>query len=165
MLRRFGACLAFVSSILFVAALPGTAMASPDDHRDYEDRGFSVRLTPEEVRGGGDRGGRGFARLVLDEDEERACYVIQWRDLEGAVTAAHVHYGRRHSDGPHAIDLFDDERFDGHDGTVWNCVRVRDHGDKSARETIRDIIEHPSHFYINIHTTAFEDGAIRGQLD
>ncbi|MGH3933833.1 MAG: CHRD domain-containing protein [Pseudonocardiaceae bacterium] len=153
-----------MSSILFVAALPGTAAASPD-HRDHEDRGFSIRLTPEEVRGGGDHGGRGFARLVLNEEEERACYVIQWSELEGAVTAAHVHYGRRYNDGPHVIDLFDNKHFNGDDGTVWNCVRVRDHGDKSARETIRDIINHPSQFYLNVHTTAFEDGAIRGQLD
>jgi CHRD domain len=164
MLGRFGACLAFVSSILFVAALPGTSVASPDN-RDYEDSGFSIRLTPEQVPGGGDRGARGFARLVLNEAEERACYVIEWSELEGAVTAAHVHFGRRHNDGPHVIDLFDGRRLDGDSETIWGCVRVQDRGSMSARETIRDIINHPSHFYLNVHSTAFEHGAIRGQLD
>ncbi len=165
MLGRFGACLAFVSSILFVAALPGAAVASPShDQRDY-DHGFSIRLTPEQVRGGGDHGGRGFGRLVLNEAEERACFVIEWSELEGAVTAAHVHFGRRHNDGPHVIDLFEGRRLDGDSGAVWDCVRVRDHGNMSARETIRDIIAHPSHFYLSVHSTAFEHGAIRGQLD
>lgn len=168
MLGRFGAGLAFASSILLAAALPSTAAANPDE-RAQRDSAFSIRLVPEEVPGGGDRGGIGFARLALDEARETACYFIEWRGLEGHVTAAHLHVAPRGKDGPHAIDLFNDEHFDGKRDATWGCVRVEDdkghEGHMSAREKIRDIIENPEDFYLNIHSTRYKDGAIRGQLD
>ncbi|MDQ4094010.1 MAG: CHRD domain-containing protein [Actinomycetota bacterium] len=156
MLRRFGACLAVVSSILVATALPGTAAAHDD--WNYGRAEFSIWLTPDQVQGGGDRGAIGAARLTFDEDQRVACYVIEWRNLEGDVTAAHLHAARRYDNGPHAIDFFNDRRYDGDHATVAGCVT-------SNRETIRDIIEHPSDFYLNIHTTRYEAGAIRGQLD
>ncbi|MGH3656730.1 MAG: CHRD domain-containing protein [Micromonosporaceae bacterium] len=166
MLRRVGACLAFLSSILLVAALPGTA-AAHDDGRAHRHGDFSVRLVPWEVPGGGDRGGYGFARITLDEAEERACYFIGWEELEGDVTAAHLHNAPRGHNGPHAIDFFNDRHFDGQRDGAFGCVRVTDDRHKrgmSAREKIRDIIDNPEDFSINIHTTRFKDGAIRGQL-
>ncbi len=164
MLRRVGACLAFLSSILLVAALPSTAAAHGDDrgHRYGE---FSVPLVSWEVPGGGDRGGDGFARITLDEAEERACYFIGWRELEGRVTAAHLHFAPRDRNGPHAIDFFNDAHFDGERDGAFGCVRVTDDRRVSARDKIRYIIDNPEDFYINIHTTRFRDGAIRGQLD
>lgn len=163
MLRRVGACLAALSSILLVAVLPGTA-AAHDDGRAHRHGEFSVRLVPWEVPGGGDRGGYGFARLALDEGEERACYFIGWGHLEGDVTAAHLHVGPRGHNGGHAIDFFTGKRFDGDEDGAWGCVRVTDDRHGSARDKIRYIIDNPEDFYINIHTTRFEDGAIRGQL-
>jgi hypothetical protein len=168
MLGRFGTCLTLLSSVLLVAALPSTAAAQ--DTRGHGEHGeFSIRLVPEEVAGGGDRGGSGFARLVLDEARETACYFIEWRGLEGSVTAAHIHVAPTGEDGPHAIDLFNDKHFPGRHDTAWGCVRVEDdrggHGHMSAREKIRDIIENPEDFYLNVHSTRYEAGAIRGQLD
>ena len=163
MLRRVAACLAFVSSILLVAALPSTA-AAYDDDRAYRYGEFSVRLDPWEIPGGGDRGGYGFARLTLDEDQERACYFIGWRGLRGQVTAAHLRFGSRGHNGPQAIEFFDNERFDGEREGAWNCVRVFDDRHASARHKIRYIIDNPERFYVNVDTTRFEAGAIRGQL-
>lgn len=156
MLRRFGACLAVGSSILVAAALPGTAAAHDD--RDYDRAEFTILLTPDQVRGPGDDGAIGAARLAFDEDRSVACYVIEWRDLEGDVTAAHLHFGDEGRNGPHAIDYFNNQSYDGDQDSVVGCVT-------SNRQTIRHIIEHPSGFYLNIHTTRFEAGAIRGQLD
>ena len=156
MLRRFGACLAVVSSVLVAAALPGTAAAHDD--RGYGRAEFSIRLTPDQVPNGGDRGAIGAARLAFDEDRRVACYVIEWSGLKGDVTAAHLHAARRYHDGPHAIDFFNNQSYDGNHETVAGCVT-------SSRKTIEDIIEHPSDYYLNIHTTRFKAGAIRGQLD
>lgn len=163
MLRRVAACLAFVSSILLVAALPSTAAASDDD-RAYRYGEYSLRLDPWEIPGGGDREGYGFARLTLDEDQERACYFIGWRELRGQVTAADLHFGSRGHNGPHAIDFFNNERFDGERDGSFGCVRVTNDRNVSAREKIRYIVDNPEDFYINVHTTKFESGAIRGQL-
>ena len=162
---RVGACLAFLSSLLLVAALPSTAAAHSDERGKYGE--FSVRLVPWEVPGGGDRGGYGFARLTLDEDEERACYFIGWKELEGHVTAAHLHFARHGHNGPHAIDFFNGKHFDGQRDGAFGCLRVRDDRHErgmSAREKIRDIIENPEDFYVNVHSTKFKDGPIRGQL-
>ena len=85
---RVSVCLAFVSLILVFA---GPASASEEFATTYEhghDQ-FSVYLSGDEVRDGGDREGRGFARLDLDPDNERVCYVITWNRLEGDVTALH----------------------------------------------------------------------------
>lgn len=157
-LGRGGACLAFASSILALAALPSPAMAGGDDrHHNHGVDHYSVRLTPEEVRDGGDRGGSGMARLELDEARQTACYVFEWDRLEGDVTAAHLHAAPRAQDGPHAIDFFNDAHIPGDHNMTAGCVT-------STREQIREIIEHPDGYYIMIHTTAFQPGAIRGQL-
>jgi hypothetical protein len=35
----------------------------------------------------------------------------------------------------------------------------------SSRDKIDEVLDNPSEFYLNLHTTAHKDGAIRGQLD
>jgi CHRD domain-containing protein len=153
---RVGACLAFVSSILVFAG-PASAAERISTAHEYGHDQFYVYLTGDEVRDGGDRDGRGVARLDLDPENERVCYVITWRRLEGAVTALDLRLSPRHSDGPHWIDLFDNERFDGDRRTVASCVH-------SSRWKIRAIIDEPYDYYLLVHTTEHEAGAIRGQL-
>ncbi|MGH3684882.1 MAG: CHRD domain-containing protein [Pseudonocardiaceae bacterium] len=155
MLGRFGVCLAFASSLL-VVALPSTASA----HDNAQPQGpghFAIRLTPEEVSSGGNPGGSGSARLDLDEARETACYFLEWKNLAGEVTAAHLHVGPRGQDGAHVIDFFNDQHFPGGNSNSSGCV-------PSSRDKIRAIISNPSGYYINIHTSEFKPGAIRGQL-
>lgn len=155
---RVGACLAFVSSILmFTGPASAAAQEVATAHRqgNYQ---FSVQLTGNELRDGGDRDGRGAAWLKFDPYRETACYFISWERLRGAVTAFHLHVAPRRSDGPHWIDFFNDRHLDGERGTwAWNCVH-------SPRGKILAIVESPSEFYLNLHTTAYEKGALRGQL-
>jgi hypothetical protein len=156
---RVGVCLAFVSSILVFAGPASAAeeVATGHEH-EHGHAPFSVYLTGEEVRDGGDHEGSGVARLDFDPENERVCYVITWRRLEGEVTALHLHASPRRSDGPHWIDFFNNKHFDGEQNTVASCVH-------SDRWKIRAVINEPSDFYLMVHTTAHEEGAIRGQLD
>jgi hypothetical protein len=153
-----GACLAFTSSILVFA---GSASASAHEvatayHSGHEQ--FLVQLDSDELEDGGDHHGRGVASLDFDAQKERVCYYVAWDRLDGAVTAFHLHHAPRHHDGGHWIDLFNDEHFDGNHNTVADCVHA-------SRDEIYAVLDNPSDFYLNLHTTAHKDGAIRGQLD
>ncbi len=154
---RAGACLAFASSILVFAG-PAASAQEVSTAYHHDQRQFLVELSGDELRGGGDRHGRGVAGLDFDAEHERVCYYIQWDRLDGAVTAFHLHHAPRHEDGGHWIDFFNDRHFDGDRNTVADCVY-------SSREKIDEVLDDPSDFYLNLHTTAHRDGAIRGQLD
>ena len=60
-------------------------------------------------------------------------------------------------DGPHPIDFFNDQHFSGTGSTASGCS-------SSTRDKIQAVINHPADYYVIIHTTAFTEGAIRGQL-
>lgn len=153
---RFGTCLAFASSLLVAAAAPSTASAQ-DNAQQQGPGHFTIQLTPGEVSTGGNPGGSGSARLDLDEAGETACYFVAWKDLAGDVTAAHLHLGPRGQDGAHAIDFFNGQHFAGGQSNASGCV-------PTARDKIQAIIANPAGYYINVHTTEFTTGAIRGQL-
>lgn len=152
---RVGACLAFASSTLMLAG-PTPALAH-DVKAAQQDSSFSVQLTGQQSVTGGDFDGQGSARLDLDLERGTACYEITWENLDGMVTAFHLHKARRGSDGPHWIDFFNNKNFPGEKTTVSECVN-------STRENIEAVMKNPSDFYLNVHSTAFEKGAVRGQL-
>jgi hypothetical protein len=140
-------CLAFASSAGVLAG-PTPALAQQGGQ-------FTVALSGQDS--GGDADGQASARLDLDPQRGTACYEITWKKLDGMVTAFHLHAGQRGTNGPHWIDFFNDQRFDGEQSKASDCV-------PSTRERIEAVINDPSAYYLQIHTTAFEDGAIRGQL-
>lgn len=153
---RVGACLASASSILVLVG-PTHALAHEVNaaHQDGV-RHFSVELTGQESVTPADPDGQGSARLDLDPQQGTACYEITWKKLDGKVTAFHLHTGHRGSDGPHWIDFFNGKNLAG-DETAKDCV-------SSTREKIEAVINDPAAYYLQVHSTAFEKGAIRGQL-
>ena len=149
-----GTCLALASSI-FVLTEPASAQADPLPQDGY--RSFPVYLAGNELHDGGDPKGWGMARLHFDPKQETACYTVKWTDLDGVVTAFHLHAAPRRNDGPHWIDFFNDQHFNGQRSVTSGCVH-------SPRAKILDVTNNPSDYYLTVHTTAHKDGAIRGQL-
>lgn len=157
-LARVGVCVAVVSSIvMFAGSVSAAAATSAATRHGYDRAEFALSLSGDELRDGGDRDGRGFARLDLDAENERVCYVVSWSRLAGDVTAFHVHNAPSRQDGPHWIDFFNNRHLDGDRGTAAGCVH-------SERWKIQRVIDHPSDYYLALHTTAHEKGALRGQL-
>jgi CHRD domain len=152
-----GVCLVSVSSIL---VLTGPASAAHEVGAAYqtENGHFSVQLSGRDVPGGGDPDGQGSSTLDLDPREEKACFTISWSRLDGEVTAFHLHAAARGSEGPHWIDFFNDQRFPGAQNNTSNCV-------PAPRDKINAVINRPADYYLNVHSTAFVKGAIRGQLN
>lgn len=151
---RVGACLAFASSILVFAGPAAASASSPYYDGDGQ---FLIELSGDEVRDGGDRRGRGVAGLDFDPEHQRVCYFVNWERLDGAVTGFHLHKAPRREDGGHWIDFFNDQRLDGDRNSVVDCVYA-------SRRDIYAVLDRPSEFYLNLHTTAYEKGALRGQL-
>jgi hypothetical protein len=134
---------------------------------------FPFELTGSQVPGGGDPRGRGNALLTLDPDNDVVCLRADWQRLAGEVTAIHLHRGPAGKNGPHHIEILNDESLAGEWNRVELCVKVaggHGHGEVEGHDAgsdpdpVRAVGEDPSNFYVNVHSTAHKDGAIRGQI-
>jgi hypothetical protein len=108
----------------------------------------------QETAPGGDPDGTGTAKLRLDRARKRVCFTIRVHDIEDVV-AAHIHRGAKGVAGDIEVELIggprSGDRFTG-------CAK----GVK--RSLIRQILNRPRRFYVNVHTADFPGGAVRGQL-
>ena len=133
--------------IVFAAAAVGTAPL----HAQAAQR-LTANLTgAAEVPGPGKVNAAGSAVVRVNTVQRRVCYTVNFRNIPNA-TMAHIHSGARGVAGPPVVTL---ERagpraFEG-------CTRV-------SRSLARDLMNSPRRFYVNVHSQAFPDGAIRGQL-
>jgi CHRD domain len=111
-----------------------------------------------EVPGPGDPDGRGRAFVRLAGG--KACFALQWSGIS-APTAAHIHEGKAGVAGDIVVPFFQPglgaATLPDTLSAVAGCVAV-------DRDLARKIAAKPRDFYVNIHTTDFAPGAIRGQL-
>ena len=77
--------------------------------------------------------------------------------IDGTVTAAHIHVGSAVEAGDVVVGLFTDAALSGTD-SASGCVSG------VSEELIKAIRQNPENYYVNIHSTVFPAGAIRGQL-
>lgn len=118
--------------------------------------GAAVKRLETNLRGSQstDPDGRGTAKLRLNRARERVCFTITVRRIDDVV-AAHIHKGGPGVDGGIVVDLItapeSGNRFTGCTADV-------------AKSTIRQILRRPRRYYVNVHTVAFQGGAVRGQL-
>ena len=82
-------------------------------------------------------------------------YSVSWRGI-GTPTKADIHAGVRGVDGPVVVPLFTTPRPAGNFAS--GTVTVAD------PTLLAALLADPSGFYTDLHTTAFPDGAARGQL-
>ena len=98
----------------------------------------------------------GTATLTVNPGQQEVCYDITVANLQGDVFAAHIHVGGADVNGPIVVPLFaftpptTQTHFSG-------CV-------PGPRDVLRAILANPSGYYVNVHTTVFPAGAVRGQL-
>lgn len=115
-------------------------------------RPFTVQMTGAAERPGpGDPDGSGTARFMLNYGQGRVCYELTVTNIAPA-TAAHIHEASVNSPGPIVVPLGAPT-----DGDSSGCVDV-------DRDEIKEIIQDPGDYYVNVHNADFPAGAIRGQL-
>ncbi len=94
---------------------------------------------------------RGHARITLNQGLGEICVDITAGGFEGVVLMGHIHEAPSGVNGPIVVNL-------GVNSANYSaCV-------EADADIIKAIRQDPSGFYINIHTTAFPGGEIRGQL-
>ena len=112
-------------------------------------RPFTVQLTGAAERPRpGDPDGSGTAVLRVNPGQGRICYTIAVSNI-GTVVGAHIHRAPPTAAGPIVVPL--------NPPVGEGCVAVE-------RALAMEIIRNPESFYVNVHTTEFKPGAVRGQL-
>jgi hypothetical protein len=117
-------------------------------------RKFTTTLTgAAEIPGPGDPDGSGTAALRLNPGQEEICYEITVSNITLPAIGAHIHVGTVTEAGPVVVPLQPPDET----GVSEACV-------SASRDLIQQIIQNPESYYVNVHTTDFPGGAVRGQL-
>lgn len=131
-----------------LALLPAVSMANAAEGG----RPLSTDLTGAEEVPPADPDGTGEAELKVNSGLGEICYHITVANLDGTVTAAHIHKAPAGVNGPIVVPLVPPV-----DGSIEACASV-------DRALAKDIRNNPGAYYVNVHTTIFPGGAVRGQL-
>jgi len=117
-------------------------------------RPLTTTLTGAAERPGpGDPDGTGTATLRLNPGQGKVCFVLTASNIILPATGAHIHIAPVGDPGPIVVPLTAPDAT----GVSAGCV-------SASRDLIKAILKNPSAYYVNIHTTDFPAGAIRGQL-
>ncbi|MGH8873030.1 MAG: CHRD domain-containing protein [Acidimicrobiia bacterium] len=143
-----------VASFLFVAALPIPAMA--------DDAEFGARLKPSQEVPPTDSDGDGEVEFTLRRDRVR--FELEWEDLTSDVIMAHIHCAPAGVNGPVGVTLLMETRDP--DDRIRGSFTGPDADNGCGWATLGDVIAAvvDGNAYVNVHTTQFTGGEIRGQL-
>jgi hypothetical protein len=170
---------AAVAAALIAAA--GATAASPDgDHRRGDRRlkadlrGFNEVLTVSTPA-------RGSFHAVLSNDEAEIKYSLQYTALQGTVTQAHIHFGDHHMNGGISVWLCGTAALPGPTGTP-TCGVPGDGPEATGTLTAAQVVGPAGQgiaagefaelvraiksgvTYVNVHSTVFPGGEIRGEI-
>ncbi len=106
-----------------------------------------------EVPGPGDPDGTGTAAIRLNHGQGMVCFSLQVSNILLPAIGAHIHVGGPTVAGDIVVPLTAPDAT----GRSSGCVAA-------ARALVKAILQNPAGYYVNVHTTDFPDGAIRGQL-
>ena len=143
-----------VTVALVAFGVPGLAAAAGATRVDDASQGgrpLQATLLPENQEPPTQSLGSGSALVTLNQGQGEVCWQISVEDLTTPVILAHIHHGAAGTNGPVVVDFM--EPVNG----LTGCV----HAD---RDLIKEIRQDPGHYYVNVHTTMFPAGEVRGQL-
>ncbi|HST83830.1 MAG TPA: CHRD domain-containing protein [Kineosporiaceae bacterium] len=98
----------------------------------------------------------GSAKSLVEIEGDRVTFAFTWKGMP-APTMGHIHVGGTGVNGAVKVPLFSSALPETAIGTA-GVVAVQD------AALVAAITSHPGDFYLNLHTTEFPAGAVRGQL-
>jgi|SRR5215207_1750690 len=134
--------------IMIVLAVLALASIAADGGRT-----FTTTLTGDVEVPPGDPDGSGSATITLNYGQGTVCWEIWVSDITLPAAAAHIHEAPAGVAGPVVVTLSAPDA----SGFSSGCTSV-------DREEIKEIIQHPEEYYVNVHNTDYPAGAVRGQL-
>jgi hypothetical protein len=124
---------------------------------DHGGRPLSTEMTQEVTSvpvWAGDPDGIGSALVTLNHGQGEVCWEMSVANITLPATASHIHRAAPGIRGPIVVGLTAPDA----SGEAAGCASGVD------RELIRDILVNPGSYYVNVHTSDFPPGAVRGQL-
>lgn len=118
----------------------------------------AIPVNAEQETTGSTSTGHGFFSYAIDGDE--LCYTLSVSGLTQAPFGAHIHPGARGVAGPVAVPLATPPAAT---SSVSACLTASEDGAMTPAE-LTAIQADPKSFYVNVHTTSWPGGEIRGQL-
>jgi hypothetical protein len=135
--------------VMILLALLALASVAADGGRP-----FKIEMTgANEAPGPGDPDGSGTAKLWLNPGLGQVCFELSVSNIALPATGAHIHEAPAGEPGSVVVPLTAPDA----SGTSSGCV-------SADRDLILDILMHPEEYYVNVHSTEYRAGAVRGQL-
>ena len=160
---RAAACLALVSGTLAACSQDASITAAPTVElalvagADHGGRPMATPMTQEVTTTPawqGDPDGTGTALITLNLGNRQVCWELVVAGVTLPATASHIHQAPPGVRGPVVLSLSAPDFA----GVAAGCAADID------PDLILDILLNPGSYYVNVHTTDFPPGAIRGQL-
>ena len=132
--------------------------AEPTDAASDEEGAMTISFTaplsgPQEVPGPGDADSTGTATVSINQETNEVCWDISVMNAMLPATGAHIHVGAVGESGDVVVPLSEPDA----SGVASGCATVE-------ADVVAAIVANPVGYYVNIHTSDFPDGALRGQL-
>ena len=102
----------------------------------------------------GDPDGSGTAQITVNYGQNRVCWTISVANIDPA-TRAHIHKGPATGSGPIVVSFFETSAT----ADLESCTTA-----PLDPALVKDLIQNPQDYYVNVHNAAFPAGAVRGQL-
>jgi len=115
----------------------------------FEGRPLEAQLSGANEVPSGDPDGSGWARLTLNQGQGTIDFEVYVENI-GTIVGGHIHAAPAGSNGGVVVNL-------GLQNSLVGSVEV-------DPELIKAIRQNPENYYVNVHTTEFPGGAVRGQL-
>jgi hypothetical protein len=108
-----------------------------------------------EVGGAFPKNGKGTATVTVDMSKNKLCWSLSVSGFKLPAIASHIHAGHAGKNGPIVVPF---NTSPGKIGKAVGCTTVK------SSSLLKAIAGHPTSYYVNVHTTTYPGGAVRGQL-
>jgi hypothetical protein len=155
-----GACAAGLAAGVGVTALIGSATAAPAPKAKY-----TITLTGAKEPDGGDPEGVGEAKITVKSKTNTVC--VKTKKVFGVLlpsTGHHIHTGDADTNGPIVVPLAQVTAKAAKPGKPEKPGKAAKSCGTASAATILSMINEPSQWYVNVHSSQFTGGAIRSQF-